>query len=431
MTLLFFCRIAADFSLYFSFANFLLLFSSYERESAYIWPVVLLLASALLWRLIKEKNRILAAVALLLPCLTFFLTPGRLPLLICLPPWAYIACIAFFDLERGFSYAQYHDRFLRGLKLMGLLLLPLLFNPRVSFFTEAGRRILPYVLLYLTSGVLSLRLGRHHPDALGQRSLQAINILLLAFFLLLCLAFAYSGALPLALSLLALFYRYAIAPVLVFSALVLSFPIYGLFLLIRFLSGGSISGPVLVDLRDVAQDMEYLLADAGAGRSARPLLYAALLLLALCGLYVARKIFLRLIEEGSHAGEDAAITISRHKLSTSAGFSLDILPPSYPPDAIRHYYRRFLRLCDKQGLLTIPFQTSQDIAHAAACFLQEKNRGPLPDGNPVLAALPSLEGLRNLFLLARYDSDGGQILGREDALQAKAHYQIIRKAFEL
>jgi hypothetical protein len=51
------------------------------------------------------------------------------------------------------------------------------------------------------------------------------------------------------------------------------------------------------------------------------------------------------------------------------------------------------------------------------------------DGNLHADAFASLDGLRALYLPARYDDSGNALFDRKDAVKARSHYYTITRAF--
>ncbi|MEL7624096.1 MAG: DUF4129 domain-containing protein [Clostridiales bacterium] len=429
MILSFFCRLTADLAFYFSFANYLLIFAASGSNqppaavgapsltaAPILWPIALLLASGLLSYLLKTKTgkKSVQALPLFLPCLIFLLSPGRLSLLVMLPPWAYLAYILFQGREQ-LSYSQYHDRFFWSLKLLPLLILPPLLSFRLDLLTLVQRQILPFVVLYLFCSVLSLRLSRHQQESLGRKSMLLTNLLLLLCFFLLCLSFVYSQVWSLAWQGLTLIYRYLLAPLLLLLAMAIALPFFAVGLLIKFLAEKNPPAEGTPFTQELGEAMSSAFGDGPLGGFPEPLRLLLLFLLLLAFLWVAWRLFRRLAGGPAATPASAAISESRQKLSPSAGQELNLLPPADPRLAVRYYYRKFMRLCQKQGLPLEAGQTSLDIQ----ALVQEQ----LPSQQAALAEL------RQLYLPARYDEGNFAAADKEKASKAKSIYRLIKKAF--
>ncbi|MCL1804993.1 MAG: hypothetical protein FWG28_03170 [Clostridiales bacterium] len=438
MTLIFFCRLAADFSLYYTFANCILLFFSSHGAAGFFIPAALLLAAGTVSFGLKEKfdSRLAATAPLILPCLIPLLAPGWLPLLAAIPPWAYLVYVIYLDLER-LTYADYHERFFLGLKLLPILILPLIISlngNNIGFFQA---RVLPFVIFYLFSSILSLRLSRYRPETLGQKSAQLANMLLLAAFLLICFSIVYSNIWFLLGQFFTLLYRYVLAPVILLLALALTLPFFLLSRLIGLFRGETQADEEFFNI-ELGELVETGLESYTTIQMPAFLRYA-LIALVLTGVgFAVWRLFRKLAARGVRRSPANAVTEGRRRLEPEAGREIDLLPPSDPRQAIRYYYRRFLRHGRKFGLPAGPYKTSRDISAAAAGLLHNKEMAPhsgsrsssgnLPAGNIYTDALASLEEFRGLYLPARYDDKGSDAFSKEDAGKARNHYRLIIKA---
>ncbi len=424
MILSFFCRLTADLAFYFSFANYLFIFSASTTPTAaatttasVLWPIALLLAAGLLSYLIKIKTgkKLVQALPLFLPCLILLLTPGWRPLLVLLPPWAYLAYIIFHDREQ-LSYSQYHDRFFWSLKLLPLLMLPPLLSFRLDLFSLVQRQILPFVVLYLFCSVLSLRLARHQQETLGRKSMLLTNLLLLLCFFLLCLSFVYSQVWSLAWQGLALAYRHLLLPLIMLLAMAIALPFFAFGLLLKLLLKKTPPEEGAAFTQELGEAMTSAFGEAPLGGFPEPLRYALLILLLLAFLWAAWRLFRRLAGGPAVPAASAAISESRQKLTPSAGRQdINLLPPADARLAVRYYYRKFLRLCQKQGLPLEAGQTSLEIQSMA------EQQFP--------AQQAALAELRELYLPARYDESSSAAMNKEKAGKAKSAYRLLKKAF--
>jgi hypothetical protein len=465
VTFSFFCRLTADLTLYFSFANYLFLFFAPKPDSLSaapflfapltLGPLAALLAAGLLSYLIKIRAgqarpgagateaeasqantgagqakagaakagpapRLLQALPLLLPCLILAASSQRFPaslsalaVLVTLPPWAYLVYLLYHDREQ-LSYNQYHDRFIRSLKLLPLLLLPPLFSLRPELLALAQTQILPFVILHLFCGVLSLRLSRHQRQALGRKAMNLINLLLLLCFFLLCLSFVYSHLWLLAWQGLALLYRHVLLPLLLLLAAAIALPFFAFGLLLKLLTEKRPPGQGFPLTAVLDESIEAAVSETPLAVFPEPLRYALLSLLLLVLLWAAWRLFRQLAARPSGKAASPAVSESRQRLSPDAGQDLELLPPRDPRAAVRYYYRKFLRLCQKQGLMPDTSHTSLDIQVMAKKLLPSQEA--------------AITELRRLYLPARYD-ESGNATDKEKAGQARAMYRLIKKAF--
>lgn len=436
--IIYFCRLAADLSLYFSFANSILLFFAPDQSAAFFEPIPLLLAAGLISEGLKRKlgGSPVVAAPLLLPGLILFLPYRWLLLPAAVPPWAYLIYLSYYD-RGSLSHDQYYDRFFLGLKLLPLLIIPLFISLGSPLPRLFQIRILPAVVAYLFFSVLSLRLSRYRPETLKKGSAQLINFLLLAVFVLACFSIVYSHVWAILLGFFALIYHYLFAPALMLLALAITMPFFLLGRLIKLLMGEASPGESLLPA-ELGEFIDSGLESYSPARLPGFLRYIFLFLLGLIALYVLWRFFRRLAAGGRPGNTDPAITESRQKLESSLGLGLPLPPPADPRRAIRYYYRRFLRQGRKYGLPAEPGQTSRDIGLAAAQILRDKKK--IPDGGITGQdssgseirtggeALDSLTGLRELYLPARYDDSGDSAPQREDAVKARNHSRAVIKA---
>jgi hypothetical protein len=419
LILTFFCRLAADLSLYFSFANCVLIFAAPGNGAAFWEPALILLAAGSLSYSLKRISKVFSAAPLFLPFLIPVLLPGWLPLLLSLPPWIYLAYIILFDLEQ-LNRSEYHHRFFLGLKIMPLLLLPLLFSLKPEVLRIFQARVLPCVLFFLFCGVLSLRLARYQPAALRRKSVQLANILLLALFTLICLVLIYSKIWLLIGESIFLLYRFVIAPILLLLALVITLPFFAISALLKLLAGEpQTQEPIFMELGEF---IDTGLETYSSLQIPVFVKYIAIALLLMGVLWIVWRFFRRLASRRVLKAANGAIVEERIKLGSVSGVEIDLFPPSDPRRAVRYYYRRFLRLCRKHGLAVGQHHTSRDVGAAAADWLRNPERA---DENA--EAQTALKELRALYLPARYAGDAS--IDNAGAGLAKNDYNAINKAF--
>jgi len=417
MILIFFIRVAADLALYFSLANFLLLLTMPENVAAFWLPLALLLTSAVLSCAIKTKTgqKPLAFIPLLLPCLIPFLTSGWQPLLVTIPPIAYLGFLIVDDQDQ-LSYDRYYDRFVWGLKRMPLMIVPVIFNLSMAFFQLFQVRILPFVFIYFFCSILSLRLNRYYPGSQREKTVRAANILLLVFFIVACASIVYLQFWSYVWQGVVLFYQHVLTPILLAIAMIIAMPFFLIGMLIQWRAGDRASDDDAGVFSGLEEAMEPVFENTPVDGFPDLIRYIFILLLLFCFFLVAMRFFKSLSGGGLRRTEATAVTVSRHKLETTGGRGFDLLPPSDPRQAIRYYYRRFLRQCIKQGMETAPGQNSRDINVAAAALIE----------TPV--ARESLESLRQLYITARYDDSGTTVVSKDDVRKVRHHYQTIKKA---
>lgn len=413
MELVFAAKLLSELALYFSFANFFpaLLFPGSLTPAA---PVTLFFGGLLTYLLSQraEKKQRAQSLAILwplcLPVLTLVFAPNFLQLILLLPPWAYLIQTAR-SRSYEITYSAQHDRFFLGLKLLPLSFLPVFFSFRFSNLQLFEQRSLPFVILYLFSGILTLRLVRHQKETLENPRFKLLNFLLLTGCCLICLPLSS----PLLWSCLGsgagFLYTKLIQPLILALAALIALPFWGLALLLRRLTGGS--APPGDRTAEVDLEPTFDLSWNSGGSSLPDWLQPALLILGTAIFLLAAYVLFRRLagrrrrEEGPPGVEE-----TRRSLESSQG-PRDLFAPGADGPAVRFYYRKFLRLCQKQGLLLDSRQTSADILAKASQRLPQREA--------------ELKRLRQLYIQARYDQDHFQGRGKE----GKELYQAIKKGF--
>lgn len=421
MDLVFAVKLMTELALYFSFANFFpaLLFNAPLTVAA----PALLFAGGFLTYLWQQKIRRRTSVGvltspgtvpfftflpLILPAGSLFFAPSLLQLILLLPPWAYLIQTAW-NQNYEITYSGQHDRFFLGLKVLPLTLVPVFFSLRFANFQLFEARCLPFILLYLLGGIFTLRLVRHHKETLADPRFKLIHFLTLLLFCLFCLSLSSPLLWSYVVGGLGFFYEKLLQPLILVLAGIIALPFWGLAILLRKLIGirsnpGSPSPEIGLG---PDPDLPWQAVEP-AGRPAwlNILLLAAAVIFLLTAYLVLKRMAGRKLRSDAPSG----IVETRRALDGGRD-PRDLFPPSADGPAVRFYYRKFLRLCQKQGLIFQAHQTSRDIQAAVENRLPQK--------------APELERLRRLYLQARYDEEHfhGQ------AKESKELYQSIKKGF--
>jgi hypothetical protein len=225
--------------------------------------------------------------------------------------------------------------------------------------------------------------------------------------------------------------------VILIFALVIALPFFALFALLKLLAGEpEAAEEFAVELGEIVDTG----LEGYASIDAPPFLrYIFLFLVAVVILLVLWRLFRRLASGDARKAPVAAVAEGRQKLASRSIREIDLLPPADPRQAIRYYYRRFLRYSRRYGLHIGQSQTSRDIGASAASLLRNKEMASAigntpPPGNPCTAtgiyadAVASLGELREIYLPARYDDSGNPSFSRSDADNAKNASRAIIKA---
>lgn len=421
MELLFAAKLMAELALYFAFANFFPALLS-DLPVTIAAPALLFLAGFFTYALQRKagapqtgasrpalrKAGLLAYLPLLLPALCLYFAPNPLQLVLLLPPWAYLIQTAR-QKNYQITYAGQHARFILGLKILPFTFVPVFFSLRFSNLALFERRSLPFAIIYLLSGILSLRLARHQKETLDNPRFKLINFLLLALCCLICLPLSSPLLWSYVGSGFGLLYEKLIQPLILLLASVIALPFW---LFARLLSklvnrttpGQQSGGTDLEPAFDLPWDTA---GQGGTPEWLRIIFIAAAVILFFVAAY---QLFKRLSGRRLKDDGPSGVVETRNRIDADQG-PRDLFAPAADGPAVRFYYRKFLRLCQKNGLSLRKDQTSGDILEAAERRLPQK--------------APELGRLRELYIEARYDEEhfGGR--GKE----SKELYQSIKKGF--
>ena len=379
MNIAFAARIICDISLWYCGAGLIL--SLFGAASNALVPAVMVLCCVLCDALSRRKPsyRFIPLPILAVTLLFIRSVPDAL---LNLPPLLY--CIRLCC--RSDFYPDYESS--RGYyKAAAISLLAATF----VFFAISGSHsadgVIKYLLIFLFSGVLMLRLLRHNEQNRREWRLQVIDLTLL---LLCCAAalFLSSGVfLGAAGKALLFLYKIFIMPLLLGLAYALSF----LFLLLSKLivikcPRGSVP-KINSENLNLAEILGPDFADEASKSNLLGQLLAALGIILF--IFLAFLIFRRLSKGiGKRTGNPAEYKSSK-KAVAEISSPLIALAPRTPREAVRHYYRRFLQNLLSRGHTLRPGDTSESILRAAREFYD-----------------PSLVfELREIYVKARYSPD--------------------------
>ena len=391
MSLCFGIKALCDLSLYFIYAQIFCACFGVSLDGRL--PLLLLAAAGGLCHALRERGWVRFAPLLLLP-LCLLLLPGLPGLLTLLVPAAYLGVTAARGLFR-IEHSECCDNFRRG----ALLLLPLLILPLFGASRVWVRGVLPLAVLYLTCGVLLLRMLRHEPSVLSQPRFIALN----SAVLLLTLAVTALLSSPMALEALkgglGWVYLHVIMPPLMllgYIAAALVWLLIRLFSLLRRADSElpPQEGDLLLQDRPLFEDVELWEAPEFLK------VLGTTLFIALC-IFAAWRILRRML--GGRPGGQTAPAVAEAR-SAAGRIPRDERAPRFRPRepraAVRWSYRKFLLLCCRLGFPPPRDATSERMA----AWSKE-----------VLSAGP-VDRLRRLYLAARY-SDGEITRGMADEAQ--------------
>ena len=393
MSIAFFAKFICDLSLWFCTAGFVLSYYGAQAKPVALLAMAVCCAAASSLHLKKPHIRLLPLLLLAAP---LFLIRTPADAMLYLPPVFYCIWVCIrnrFSLSYYNSYAFFKSA---SLVLLTLSILLLLMGQasRIEHFS------LPFVISFLFSGVLTMRLLRHDDDLHRDWRLQLIDLSsLLAFYFL---AFLLSSPvfLGILVKALGLLFRFVLSPLLLGVAYLMLGPIWlvlKLFSFVKYQALPEHKRETMID--DSSFNLTSLIGDVQKEGSLE-LILAALGIVAF--LTLAYWFFRRIAgdvakhkEGGVHEFRNAA------PVAPSLAFLRQIWAPRTPRDAVRHYYRRFLHQVVVAGGFELrPCDTSESIL-----------RSLVDRYDPAL-----LSELRGLYIVARYSS--GPVT-REDARRAK------------
>ena len=378
MRLCFGIKILCDLSLYFIYAQLIChwLGAPVDARGA----LALLALAGGLSCLLRSRGKLrFLPLALVPACL--WLMPGVAGAAVLLAPAAYLAVTAARRLYR-IEHGDCCDAFRRGC----VLLLPLLVLPMFGLGGLVARVALPMAVVYLSCGVLLLRMLRHEPAVLSQPRFIALNSLMLALVLAAAAAFSspvFLGAVGAGFGWL---YRNLVMPPLMLLGYVAAGFMWVCMQAIQWLSRGKIengeSEIPQIDMQneplfgenEVVETPEFLQA-----------LFTTLFIV-ICAV-AAWWFFRRLLGRRAREESGPAVAETRGLADASPrGERPPRLRPRDPRGAVRWDYRRFLILCRRVGIVMPRAATTETAA--------ELGRQDLP-GQPI-------EELSEVYRVARY-----------------------------
>lgn len=399
MVLMYFLRALEELGLYYAFAG-----TVAGARGASMTMAVLLVQSGCFALSALLRNRRWARLAALLPAAVLLFFAGGPDRIMSLPGLAYLVCLAWLG--------DYHLRWARQtnvFSLMWKLFLP--FIPLAALFGAfeglAGQG-LPVFLTAAVSSVLLLRSIRHGPEIYCQRLYQARNWLAVS----LLLAGAWLASTDWSVACMEFVYSRVIVPVLLGIAMAVGIAVMVVVpVLLRLVVGlvnllfqnGEAQPPALSSFDDIlikAQEM------AGVNEGFSEEFLTALVILASAG--AALWLFRWMVRRRPGPEGEVSAQMERVPLPEEHKEERTVLPATHA-GRVRSQYRRFLKLCQKNGVELAPADTSAEVSDKAAVWTADRT---------------DLEALEGIYRRARYNGQAS----REDAAEAKRLYAKLRKS---
>ncbi len=396
MNIAFAARIICDISLWYCGAGLIL--PHFGATINAIIPATMLLCCIISSALSRRKTAY-RLIPLPILAVAFFFIHTAGDVLLNLPPLLYCAGLCYrsrFNPDYESSCGYYKTA---AISLLSATFLFLAFGG-----SSLVSGVLKYLLVFLFSGVLMLRLLRHNEQNRREWRLQVIDLTLL---LLCCTAalFLSSGAFLGIAGRIALFlYKSIIVPLLLGLAYAISFIFW---LLSRLISTKSPEGNVLKFNSDNMKLSEIFGPDIANeyAKSKLPgqiLLALGIIIFAVLAFLVFRRLSRGI---GKTTGNFAEHGSRMQSIVDSS--PLMALAPRTPREAVRYYYRKFLLILKSSGQSISPSDTSESISRAAGAYY-----------DPALVS-----ELRDIYIKARYSPES---VTKSDSRRVKELYGRIK-----
>lgn len=409
MIFCFLLKMLGDLSLLYAAANSILLPADCDISS--FAPAVILSLCGALGYALNGKNTKLRFLSLVPMPLVFVLyhAGNLITLLVILVSCAYVVlCVAMPRFELS------HEERTGFLSISWkVLLVCLLF--RIFFLSsgDAGPAFVPYVLICAVSTLTLTQMLRHDEKILNQPRFRLLSLGLTAALLLLIAFISSPAFLSFVLSAAKFLYHWTIMPLL----LLLSYLLGSVILLVAKL----LPSPTWQNknINDILPN--FSLSEDNTLKNIEPVanpgfeaVFRSLFAVAVVVLIVV--FFVRMLRKRKYTQRDSSIKETRGRINQNRKFrekaSADLIAPKEPRQAVRYYYRRFLRTCKRMGSPFSEDMNSKMVAQRAAETLTGEYK-------------PQLENIRNVYIKARYSQHD---IDRKDVQTIKENYQQIKKA---
>ncbi len=350
-----------------------------------------------------RQIRVVQGLVILAP-VTALLTSSPLSQAIYLIPVCAYLAFSLFTGRTETDYDDFKHQFSVTLRLL-LLILPGLF---FSGGTDALGSVMPYLIGMLACGVCMMRMLR---EDMKNSPRQAIYILLFAAVCILLTVFKAPQALVRAAG---AFYQNILGPLIMVVVLIFAYLVGGIVYLVTWIVSrfNSESEPVAIDMTGAAEilGIEESTGQTSGGFPA----WLRTLFIALGIILLAVIVFLMLRRLLGNRSASVSEKVSETQGIRSVVSNREVripkyIKPSNPRLAVRYYYARFLRECQKCGCSPDAGMTSAELVKYCESFF------PGVD----------LSGLTELYAPARYSSR--EPVSQEAAAKAAALWREIKQ----
>lgn len=383
------CKILFDLCFYYTLSGFYLYIFSGAYPSN--WGIPVMLLSAIAFSALKKRipgferpgdsktALLVTAVCCALPVLLLLLDLTLGQIIQFLPAWAYYA----YTIWNGRIYTdrgEFEGHFGFTGKLLGLAAFGFVAFSRIGGAISGA---IPYLLVYLLTGICLMRVLREEGKLARGRNIVVVLILLLGSIVL-----TVAQTPQIILSAAGFIYNNIIARILIGVAVAIGAIMYGFILavtrLVALLSVGGRGSEAYDSLNETAQE---LFEDVTMRETPVWLETAAMLLLALAVAFVIFLILRRLLGNKAEKTKvryysEEQERLQKHERRKMGG----VIRPADPRQVVRWYYRKYLKEGVSRGLESAPSDTSLSISKKCSPFFPEDDTA----------------GLRDLYIKARY-----------------------------
>lgn len=379
------CKILFDLCFYYTLSGFYLYIFTLNYPSRWGVPALILSAGIYIALSKRKRNEVNdggsaksiikpgAVVCSALPGLLLIFDIPLWQILQFLPAWLYLG----FSLCWNRIYTDGRE-FSSHFSFTGKVLLAVI--PGFVAMNRSGGAItgaIPYLIIYLLTGVCLMRILREEGKVNGGRNIAVLLILLAS-----SIALAVLQTPQLLLGAVGFIYQEIISKILYYALLAIGAVVYGVFYVFRWIISllGNDAHEVDIDTDLSAQSIFGDEADIITAGTPAWLEVAAIILLALAVSFVIFLIMRRLLGNKPDSRKTKYYTEERENMKkTERGAAPGILRPRDPRNAIRWYYRKYLREGVSRGAEYTSADTSIDVLKKLSACFPEDETGTLRD----------------------------------------------------
>ena len=375
MGLVFALKIMSDISFCLTFLSFIL--SMLGGDSLFL-TVPVFMAALLGCGALMNRGALRFLPLVLLPA-AFFLVPADIKNYIALV----LPCVyAIFSAAKSAAFASRFD-YSRVFGIFLRLFIPFLIVTAIIFRVHLENGAVQFGVVFLVCAVLLMRMLRHDEEVLAQRKFRVMNTLSVIAAIGLTFVLSSPGFLSVARTVIVAIYGYALAPVFiaVITAIInLLWPLFSRLDLSRIMKGMAELEPGEPVMPD--EFVETLGVDAGIFAMIVKILSIMIIVL-LCAFIIYRVFKFLYSARGRASGNG----VSERRSAYIPPLRTHINAGGNSGQQVREIYRRFLRVCSREGIVFEPYMTSADVEELSAA----------KRGKPEAAA-----EIRNIYIDVRY-----------------------------